>query len=191
MASMLSSARSSRVTKSSKLSKMSPRVQETNHKSPSRSPRVASCRCQKKVSTWSYKVLSFLQYTTIHLLPLHFRLWTFTTRDCQAGHADQLCASDEEYGHAEFQPGQEEPVELPVAASTAAVSAPAKTTEAAPVVPVVPVIPTTPKEDAEAAEGYSVLQKGLFFTVIMGCVVAYLKMTNKNVKRRFTEKSMA
>jgi len=59
-----------------------------------------------------------------------------------------------------------------------------------PAAPGVPVISTTPKVDVEAGEGYSVLQKGLFFAVILGCVVAYVKMSNKRTKR-FAEKSMA
>lgn len=99
-------------------------------------------------------------------------------------------ATDVEYGKAEFQPGQEEPVEIPIADETQA-AAPAKTSEA--VAPVVPVIPSTPiidAEDAEAEEGYSVLQKGVFFAFIIGCVVVYVRMSSKRTKR-FTEKSMA
>ncbi len=94
----------------------------------------------------------------------------------------------DEYGHAEFQLGQEEPVEVPIVAETSPAAAPAKTEAAA---PVVPVIPSTPEinADADAAEGYSILQKGVFFAFIMGVFVVYLRMSNKKSKR-FMEKSM-
>ena len=95
----------------------------------------------------------------------------------------------DEYGHAEFQPGQEEPVEVPIATETSAVAAPAKTEAAA---PVVPVIPSTPEIDTEggAKEEYSILQKGVFFAFIMGVFGVYLRLSSKKSKR-FTEKSMA
>jgi len=44
--------------------------------------------------------------------------------------------------------------------------------------------------DTTEVEGFSVLQKGLFLAVILGCVAAYIRM-NKRSARRFTEKSMA
>lgn len=160
---------------------MCQRDQETSQSSLSRSPRAARSQCQKKVSTWSYKVLSF-SHNTISFSPSGYTLGNF-----EVGHADHLCASDEEYGGAEFVAGQEEPVEVPNAATTSSLSAPAKTETAA---PAVPVIPTTPKVDVEAGEGYSLVQKALFFAVILGCVVAYMKMSNKRT-RRFTDKSMA
>jgi len=39
------------------------------------------------------------------------------------------------------------------------------------------------------AEGYSLIQKGLFLVVILSCVAVYLRMTGKKNKR-FPEKSM-
>jgi hypothetical protein len=45
------------------------------------------------------------------------------------------------------------------------------------------------ESNANSAE-YTLLQKGLFLAVILGCVAAYMKMGNKKANR-FTEKSMA
>ena len=42
----------------------------------------------------------------------------------------------------------------------------------------------------EVAEGFSWAQKGLFFAVIVGIVVAYIRM-NKQKSKRYPEKSMA
>lgn len=42
----------------------------------------------------------------------------------------------------------------------------------------------------EAAEGFSWAQKGLFFGVIVGVVVTYLRM-NRQKSKRYPEKSMA
>ena len=39
------------------------------------------------------------------------------------------------------------------------------------------------------AEGYSVLQKGLFFVVILSCVALYIRTTGKKAKR-FPGKNM-
>jgi len=44
--------------------------------------------------------------------------------------------------------------------------------------------------ESESADGFTWLQKGLFFAVIVGIVVAYLRM-NKRKGSRYTEKSMA
>ncbi|KAF4624604.1 hypothetical protein G7Y89_g13565 [Cudoniella acicularis] len=81
-----------------------------------------------------------------------------------------------EYGRAEFQKGMSEPDDEP----TTSIAAPAPTA-------VIPVVGTP--EIEPTSEGYSILQKGLFLAVILGCVAAYLRMSTK--KKRFTEKSMA
>jgi len=91
-------------------------------------------------------------------------------------------ARADEYGHAEFQPGQEEVDEIPIVASTS-IAAPATTATAAPAV----VIPAT---DATSSEGFTLLQKGLFLAVILGCVAVYLRMGNKK-HNRYDEKNMA
>jgi len=39
------------------------------------------------------------------------------------------------------------------------------------------------------SEGYNVLQKAFFLGVILGCIMVYLRMSNKKDKR-FREKSM-
>jgi peptidyl-prolyl cis-trans isomerase B (cyclophilin B) len=87
-------------------------------------------------------------------------------------------ARADEYGHAEFQPGMEE-VEVPIVTDP--------TSNAAPVV--TPVVAVTSETDASSAE-YTLLQKGLFLAVILGCVAVYMKMGKKNAKR-YTAKSMA
>lgn len=87
-------------------------------------------------------------------------------------------ARADEYGHAEFQPGMEE-VEALIVTDPTSNAAPATT-------PVAAVISET---DASSAE-CTLLQKGLFLAVILGCVAVYMKMGRKNAKR-YTEKSMA
>jgi len=96
------------------------------------------------------------------------------------GLADRLLRTDE-YGIAEFQPGMEEAAEIPIAISSSA-SVPASTA-------VVPHV-VAPVSDVVATESHALLQKGLFFAVILGCVAVYLRMNNKKAKR-FQEKSMA
>lgn len=44
--------------------------------------------------------------------------------------------------------------------------------------------------DTTSEEGFSILQKGLFFAVIVGCVVVYSRMNSKK-GRHYSEKSMA
>jgi len=41
-----------------------------------------------------------------------------------------------------------------------------------------------------SSEGFSILQKGLFLAVILGCVAVCLRMNNKR-ERQFLQKSMA
>jgi hypothetical protein len=84
-----------------------------------------------------------------------------------------------EYGHAEFQPGEEEK-QTPISAGGAA--APAKTEAAH--------AHEQPHTESESADGFTWMQKGLFFAVIVGIVVAYLRM-NKRRASRYTEKSLA
>jgi len=87
------------------------------------------------------------------------------------------------YGIAEFRGDASEPEEdstIPIpsvvpTASTISGSAPVSTSK-----------PPTVVDDDEhdnLAVGYSVLQKGLFFAVILGCIVVYLKMNSKKNKR--------
>ena len=74
--------------------------------------------------------------------------------------------------------------EVSIIASSTGAAAPAKTA-------VVPPVVAVPETDAiDAGAGYSVLQKGLFLVVILGCVAAYLRMNSKKGKR-YQEKSMA
>ena len=87
-------------------------------------------------------------------------------------------AHADEYGHAEFQPGMEA-VEVPIVIDPTSIAVPATTTVAA----------IVSESDASSAE-YTLLQKGLFLAVILGCVAVYMKMGNKKAKR-FTEKSVA
>jgi len=82
-----------------------------------------------------------------------------------------------QYGIAEFQPGMEEPVEVPVAAEPETpepVETETETKEPAAIEYL---------EDGSSEDGYSVLQKGLFFVVIIGCVAMYIRMSNKKNKR--------
>lgn len=80
------------------------------------------------------------------------------------------------YGKAAFAPGAEEVDDT---------TAPAKSNPA-----------TTPEMSAadltkleNIAEGYSAMQKGLFFVVILSCVALYVRVTSKKAKR-YPEKSM-
>jgi len=83
--------------------------------------------------------------------------------------------TDDSYGIAEFRAGESEPAEVPIVDT----STPTK----------IPTI-VEPVSDVVIKESYSLLQKGLFFMVILGCVAAYLRMGSKKEKR-FQEKSMA
>ena len=94
----------------------------------------------------------------------------------------RLCSCfKDEYGKAEFQPGMEEVDEKPIAITTS-IAAPENTK--------VPVVIVAPNTEVSSAEGYTILQKGLFLAVILGCVAVYLRMNHKRDKR-FMEKSMA
>jgi hypothetical protein len=85
-----------------------------------------------------------------------------------------FCATDDLHGIAEFQPGQGEAAEIPISNSE-----PTK----------IPTI-VEPVSDVVVKESFTLLQKGLFFLVILGCVAAYMRMGSKKEKR-FQEKSMA
>jgi hypothetical protein len=85
-------------------------------------------------------------------------------------------STDDLHGIAEYRPGQSDPAEVPI------VDLPAPTK--------IPTI-VEPVSDVVAKEGFSLLQKGLFFMVILGCVAAYLRMGKSKKEKRFQEKSMA
>jgi peptidyl-prolyl cis-trans isomerase B (cyclophilin B) len=93
--------------------------------------------------------------------------------------------TDVEYGHAEFAAGQGEVDDTPIISTSTVAAAPAKTGVVPPVVPV-------PETDAatESAE-WSVLQKGLFLAVILGCIAIWMKVGNNKRQKRYPEKSMA
>jgi hypothetical protein len=83
----------------------------------------------------------------------------------------------------------EEVDEVPIAVETTPVaegSKPAATS----VIPVIPVV-GTPELDFSAQEGYSLLQKGLFLGVILGCVAVYLRINSTKKAKQYEEKSMA
>jgi len=84
-----------------------------------------------------------------------------------------------EYGHAQFVPGMGE-----VSATSA--SDPKTSLKSAVVPPVINAEATTALEN----EGFSWLQKGLFFSIILGCVVAYFRRNTKTEKRYLAEKSL-
>lgn len=73
--------------------------------------------------------------------------------------------------------------------ATTSVAIPAPTT---PANNELPIVGESPISDHTAQESYTLLQKGLFFAVILGCVAVYLRMSSKkSSKGRFSEKSMA
>jgi hypothetical protein len=54
-----------------------------------------------------------------------------------------------------------------------------------------PTVGHAPITDHTAEESYTLLQKGLFLAVILGCVAAYLRMSSKKGQGRFNmEKSI-
>jgi len=91
------------------------------------------------------------------------------------------------YGKAEFRGGASEPDDIPTPmppptlATATPISVPVPTSKP-------PVLVLDPEYD-NSAVGYSLLQKGFFFAAILGCIVVYLRMSNKKHKR-FSEKSM-
>ncbi|KAK6585778.1 hypothetical protein PZA11_000835 [Diplocarpon coronariae] len=88
-----------------------------------------------------------------------------------------------EYGHAEFVAGMEEVDDAAAPASPPASAGDAEKTSS-------PVF-STPDTESEGQEaGYSLMQKGLFFAVILGCVASWMKIRSKKGKR-YAEKSMA
>ncbi|RDW67649.1 peptidyl-prolyl cis-trans isomerase-2 [Coleophoma cylindrospora] len=86
-----------------------------------------------------------------------------------------------QYGIADFQPGMEEPIEVPVV--------PVPEPEA-----VTPVTPAAQNpeviEELDSEDGFSIMQKGLFFAVIVGCFAMYMKINGRKNKR-YNDKSMA
>ncbi|KAH7305130.1 peptidyl-prolyl cis-trans isomerase B [Rhexocercosporidium sp. MPI-PUGE-AT-0058] len=92
---------------------------------------------------------------------------------------------DVEYGHAEFVAGQGEVDDTPIISTSTVAVAPVKTGVVPPVVPV-------PETDAETeSAGWSVLQKGLFLALILGCIAVWMKVGNNKRAKRYPEKSMA
>lgn len=81
------------------------------------------------------------------------------------------------YGGAEFVAGQEEPDEVPILAQPTDVASPATTS----IVPIPVVGEAHP--DYNAREGFTLLQKGLFFGVILGVVAVWMKMNGRKQKR--------
>jgi len=79
----------------------------------------------------------------------------------------------------------EEVDEVPIVASPTLAEATSTPTATASIIPT-----TVPVEEFESAAEFSLLQKGLFFAVIVGCIVVYMRMTNRK-GRRFQEKSLA
>lgn len=94
------------------------------------------------------------------------------------------------YGGAEFVKGQEE-VEVPIVVATSTVAAPAASHTAALVTPPIVSVPETDAAEESSAAEYTLLQKGLFFAVIVGCVFGYMKMSGGKKATRYQEKSMA
>jgi hypothetical protein len=54
-----------------------------------------------------------------------------------------------------------------------------------------PTVGESPITDHTAEESFTLLQKGLFLAVILGCVAVYLRMSSKRGQGRYREKSMA
>jgi len=87
------------------------------------------------------------------------------------------------YGKADFRDGASEPEdEVPVKTPTDSSSTSEPPSTPKPPAAVVP-------EEETSSEGFTILQKGLFFAVILGCIAAYLRMSNKK-NTRYREKSM-
>lgn len=69
--------------------------------------------------------------------------------------------------------------------ATTSAAAPAATSVAA----TIPVVGSA-ELDTTSEESFSILQKGLFLAVILGCVAVYIRMNSKRNSKRYTEKSM-
>lgn len=90
-----------------------------------------------------------------------------------------LRAADE-YGTAEFQHGMEE-VEVPL--TPIDTSTPDAATAVIPPIAVVGTPQTETEEFGYADEaGYTLMQKGLFLVVILGCVAFYVRMNRRSKK---------
>jgi len=77
----------------------------------------------------------------------------------------------------------EEPAEIPIDETPAG-------SEAHESVPATPEVVTPAVTTQASEEGYSIVQKGLFFGVLVGCFAAYLRVNSRSYKRSM-EKSMA
>jgi len=75
--------------------------------------------------------------------------------------------------------------ETPDKPPISSIAAPAATATTIPIV-------GSAETDMTTEEGFSILQKGLFFMTILGCVAFYIRMNNnKKGTKRYAEKSMA
>jgi len=92
------------------------------------------------------------------------------------------------YGTAEFRPGMED-VDDPVVPNPP--EAPAEPTKPTPPMTPIPPISEPPADNSEEVvdattagnEGLSLMQKGLFLTVIVGAVAVYVKMNTRSSSR--------
>lgn len=82
-----------------------------------------------------------------------------------------------EYGEAEFQPGEEETQ----AAITDSEKVEPQNTQTG---------SKMSGNDSKSIDGYTWVQKGLFFAVVAGVIVAYFRM-NKKPSSRYADKSLA
>ncbi|KAG9239984.1 cyclophilin-like domain-containing protein [Calycina marina] len=88
------------------------------------------------------------------------------------------------YGNVEWLSGKNDEVDdslaaiVPVSSSVLPTSVPT------------PTIPATTPAIVNTSEEYSVLQKALFFAVILGCIGFYLRMGGKKNSKRFPQKSL-
>lgn len=83
----------------------------------------------------------------------------------------------------------EEVDEVPIIATTSTASGYTHAPTDVPAAHEIPVV-GTPEVDYAGEEGWSLFQKGLFFAVIVGCVVIYMKMGRER-KVRYQGKSLA
>jgi hypothetical protein len=89
-------------------------------------------------------------------------------------------------------PGQEEAEDTPTPSPS---PTPSSTLISAPTHDALPIVDTPQQSDHAAvggsAEGYSVLQKGLFLAVILGCIAVYVRMSKRSdgYQKAMTEKS--
>jgi hypothetical protein len=96
--------------------------------------------------------------------------------------ADMFVTGPAQYGISEFQPGVEEFDEAPAVITSNVATTPGKGN------PVLPVVGSPIDSDRATAEGFSVLQIGVFVAVVFGCVAGYRRISRK-LSEKFREKS--